>query len=211
MAINIPNQITLARLGLAVLFFILLGIFSADRIDDYRWVLIVCFWVFLIAVASDVVDGYVARALKQETAFGRVIDPVVDKVIICGAFVYFAGADFHDKASGMNITGVQPWMVVVIVLREFLVSAIRSYSESLGHNFAASWAGKLKMFIQSAAICVVLGHLAWFPGLRPLALASVWIAVIATAASIIPYLYRARFTLHAGEPRRSLATDGKTP
>ncbi|MBW7906856.1 MAG: CDP-diacylglycerol--glycerol-3-phosphate 3-phosphatidyltransferase [Phycisphaerae bacterium] len=200
MRINVPNQITLGRLALAVLFFVLLSVVSADRIEQQRWLLAVGFWVFLAAVVTDVIDGYLARALNQETSFGRIIDPVVDKVVICGAFVFFAGAGFADAGTGTSIVGVQPWMAVVVMLRELLVSALRSDSESRGRDFAASWAGKLKMFIQSASVAIILGRLAWFPQLHALAVACVWLTVVATVASLLPYLGRARDALRLSQP-----------
>jgi CDP-diacylglycerol--glycerol-3-phosphate 3-phosphatidyltransferase len=196
--VNVPNQITLGRLGLAIVFFVLLSLFSAERLEESRWLLAAAFWVFLLAAVTDVIDGLLARAWRQETSFGRVLDPVVDKVIVCGAFLFLASDHFFDRARGVNISGVQPWMVVVILLRELLVSALRMHSESRGQSFAASWAGKLKMFIQSVTICVLLGHLAWYEQLRPLAQVFVWITVIATLLSIAAYLHRARLLLADG-------------
>ncbi|MFH1748820.1 MAG: CDP-diacylglycerol--glycerol-3-phosphate 3-phosphatidyltransferase [Planctomycetota bacterium] len=204
MKINIPNQITLGRLVLALIFFVLLSLF--DAANNPRWLLLVCFWVFLIAALSDILDGLLARTLKQVTTFGRVLDPIVDKVMVCGAFVLFAGPNFVDD--GHNITGVVPWMVIVILMREFLVSGIRAHAESTGREFAATWAGKLKMFVQSATVCVILGQLGWksLAYLAPLRTACVWLTVIVTALSIIAYLRRAQSflltsaALHGEEP-----------
>jgi len=204
MRINIPNQITLGRLVLAIVFFALLSFYSpAD--DGRRWILSACFWVFLIAALSDIVDGWLARTWKQVTSFGRICDPVVDKVMVCGAFVFFGsdlfyGPDPQNSQKLTNITGVQPWMVVVILLRELLVSAIRSFSEAHGTSFAATWVGKLKMFVQSAAVCVVLGVLAWYPdSLAWLRVACVWLTVVVTGLSIIAYLNRARLFVLSAE------------
>lgn len=208
MRMNVPNQITLGRLGLAIVFFVLLSLFSAERLAQDRWLLAAAFWVFLLAVVTDVIDGLLARAWRQETAFGRVLDPVVDKVIVCGAFLFLASDHFYDRARGVNISGVQPWMVVVILLRELLVSALRMHSESQGQSFAASWAGKLKMFVQSVTICVVLGHLAWYEQLEPLARLFVWLTVIVTLLSIASYLHRARLLLVDGFSRSGAAAAG---
>lgn len=198
MRMNVPNQITLGRLGLAIVFFVLLSLFSAERLAEQRWLLAAAFWVFLLAAVTDVVDGLLARAWRQETSFGRVLDPVVDKVIVCGAFLFLASDHFFDRARGVNISGVQPWMVVVILLRELLVSALRMHSESQGRSFGAAWAGKLKMFVQSVTICLVLGHLAWYESLQPVARALVWLTVAVTALSIATYLHRARVLLADG-------------
>ncbi len=191
MRISIPNQITLGRLGLAIIFLVLLTCFDAQQLDRQRWILLVSFWLFLIAALGDFVDGLVARLTHSVTVFGRVVDPVVDKVMVCGAFVLFAGAPFSDGQH--NITGVQPWMVVVILTRELLVSAVRTHVEAEGQEFGASWVGKLKMFVQSATVCVVLGQLAWdIASLAWLPIVCVWLTVAITAASAVPYVHRAR-------------------
>jgi CDP-diacylglycerol--glycerol-3-phosphate 3-phosphatidyltransferase len=192
MRITVPNQITLGRLALAIVFFALLSFYS-PAVDERQWILTVSFWIFLLAALSDVVDGWLARTWKQVTSFGRVLDPVVDKVLVCGAFAFFASNLFYDAEAQTNITGVEPWMVVLILLRELLVSAIRSFSEAQGGSFAAIWVGKLKMFVQSATVCVILGVLAWYPdSLAWLRVTCVWLTVIGTGLSIIAYLNRAR-------------------
>jgi CDP-diacylglycerol--glycerol-3-phosphate 3-phosphatidyltransferase len=215
--INIPNQITLGRLVLTIVFFGLLSFYSpADT--ERQWILTACFWLFLVAALGDVLDGWVARTWKQVTSFGRISDPVVDKVMICGAFAFFASSVFYDPQTQANISFVQPWMVVVILLRELLVSAIRSFSEAQGASFAATWVGKLKMFVQSTTVCVVLGVQAWYPEtlawLR-IQETCVWLTVIVTALSIIAYVRRARaFVLSAsalggaGAPRQPQVPGG---
>ena len=198
MRINIPNQITLGRLALALVFFGLLSFYHAGS-PRGGVLLESAFWVFLVAVLSDILDGYLARTWQQVTSFGRICDPVVDKVIVCGAFIFFASDLFYDPHSGRNITGVEPWMVVLILLRELLVSAIRSFSEAGGSSFAANWVGKAKMFVQSASVCVILGVLAWYPEtLAWLRITCVWLTVGVTALSTISYVSRARrFVLSA--------------
>lgn len=195
MKINLPNQVTLGRLALALLFFGLLALFEAR--EGARWLLMVCFWVFLAAALGDILDGLLARWLKQVTPFGRVVDPVVDKVLVCGAFAMFASGQFVDS-DGVNITGVQAWMVIVIVIRELLVSAIRAHAEAGGSDFGANWAGKLKMFVQSATVCVILAQLGWkLEWLAPLRVACIWLTVLVTALSIVTYVRRAHAFLVA--------------
>jgi CDP-diacylglycerol--glycerol-3-phosphate 3-phosphatidyltransferase len=194
MRINLPNQITLARLGLAIVFFFLLSWFRAEDLESSRWMLKVCFWLFLVAALTDVLDGFLARLMKQVTSFGRIVDPVVDKVMVCGAFIFLASGHFWN--GNENIAGVEPWMVIVILVRELLVSAIRSYSEAEGRDFGADWSGKLKMFVQSATICVVLVQLAWYykPEKDELGWVRdgcIWLTVIITALSTLTYARRA--------------------
>lgn len=205
MKINLPNQITLARLVLAFIFFGVLSQFQATDLDTY-FLLPIAFWLFLAASLSDFLDGYLARRLKQVTSFGRIVDPVVDKVMVCGAFLFFAGPGFLDYQARptRNISDVAVWMALVILLRELLVSAIRSHSESQGQDFGASWVGKIKMTVQSTTVCVILGQLAWFPGedyplVALLRTTCVWLTVIFTALSIISYVRRAQEFLFSRE------------
>ena len=193
MRINLPNQITLARLALAVVFFALLSCFDAARIDDLRWLLHAAFWVFLVAALTDVIDGLLARMLRSVTSFGRIIDPVVDKVMVCGAFVLFASQHFWDHRTNVYIADVRPWMAVVILTRELLVSAVRSHAEGEGEEFGALWVGKLKMFVQSVTVCFILAQLAWkLDALQPVRTGLVWLTVVVTALSALSYIHRAR-------------------
>ena len=140
---NIPNTLTLSRLVLAVVFFVLVHL-------QLWWPGVA---VFLAAVLTDMLDGHLARRWKQTTSLGRVMDPFVDKIIILGAFIFL----LLDPS-----TGVQPWMVIVMLVRELLVTAIRGWSESQGRALGAKWAGKSKMVLQSVTIVVVLTRLAWY-------------------------------------------------
>jgi len=201
---HVPNLITLTRLVLTVVFFVLLNVHDDS---SFLWHMQVAFVVFLIAALTDFLDGYLARAWKVESAFGRVVDPFVDKLLICGAFIFFSSNDFINVAIKMNeypnnaslsVTGVQPWMAVVIIAREFLVTSIRGLAESKGINFAADWAGKIKMVIQSVAVGAILVDLAcvskvpWVHHTRNWA---IWITVILTALSATTYVLKARKVL----------------
>lgn len=208
MKINIPNQVTLARLILAIGFFALLSLYDAS--NNPRWILVVGFWVFLVAALADILDGMLARMMKQVTTFGRVVDPVVDKVMICGAFLYFASGHFWNGQR--QITDVQAWMVIVILIRELIVSAIRAHAESEGQDFGASWVGKAKMFVQSVTVLVILGQLGWnIEEAAPLRTAMVWITVIVTAASIVSYIRRAHAFLLSSEALGGTAPDNAAP
>jgi CDP-diacylglycerol---glycerol-3-phosphate 3-phosphatidyltransferase len=212
---NIPNQITLGRLVLTIVFFAILTRYSAAREPADTYLLAIGFWLYLLAALTDIVDGYLARTWQQVTAFGRVVDPVVDKIMVCGAFVFFASTHFYSPTLNQNITGVEPWMVVLILVRELLVSAIRSFSEAQGRDFAANWVGKAKSFVQFATACVVLGVLAWYrDSLAWLRVACVWITVGVTALSVVAYLFRARNLVLSPEALgrvRSKPTAATTP
>lgn len=182
-AATLPNQLTALRLVLAIVLFVLLA-----------WELYLPGLVFfLIAAGTDWLDGYFARKYKLVTALGRILDPFADKVIICGTFVFLAAA------SGMLQTpwGLRPWMVVVIVGRELLVTALRSFIEERGGDFSAKMSGKIKMVLQCAAAVAALGYLvsggpAGAPGwIYGTMIAAVWLAVAMTVYSGAVYVIQA--------------------
>src|SRR3954470_9669325 len=124
---NLPNMLTAARLGLAVVLFALITFES-------WWLSLV---VFIVAAITDWLDGYVARRQGLTSAFGRNFDPLVDKVLICGAFIFLLPVEG---------AGLAPWMVTVVVARELIITGLRSFVETLpGGNFGADWLGKIKM------------------------------------------------------------------
>jgi len=199
-ALTLPNQITLARLGLAIVFFILLTQYSQRDALPHFGLLDAAIIVFIVAAGSDFLDGYLARRFGQITALGRVLDPLVDKVLICGAFVLMAGPAFVD-VSGRNVTRVESWMTLVIVGRELLVTGLRGFNESSGHAFGASLGGKIKMWMQSIAVPTILflvaRESAWSnqPWIDTLKLGLVWLTVLVTGLSMVQYLARSRHLL----------------
>jgi CDP-diacylglycerol--glycerol-3-phosphate 3-phosphatidyltransferase len=187
--LNLPNRITLGRLILAVVFFVLV---SFDDPAALTWAEA----VFVAACVTDFLDGYLARKYHLETAFGRIADPFVDKVIICGGFVLLAGRPVLGDGGAALI---QPWMVVVLISREFLVSSIRGYAESQGVAFGAELAGKMKAVAQMVALglaiwCTAHGTVPLLPPAlsRGLTLAAVYLALVLTVASAVTYCVKAR-------------------
>jgi len=201
--LNLPNRITLARLGLAIVFLILLSQYAHGK--SGLWMLDFAASLFIVAAATDMVDGYIARSRNLITPLGRVLDPLADKVLVCGAFILFTGPNFVDS-TGRNVTEVQGWMVVVIVGRELLVTGLRGFHESVGRAFGASIHGKVKMWMQSIAaptILVVVAHEAnWFTPSAATAIKAtlVWLTVLATALSMFQYLARSRIILEESAP-----------
>lgn len=197
-ALNLPNQITIARLGLAIVFFVLLSQYDQRLPQPATLDLAAIF--FIIAAATDFLDGYLARKYGQVTALGRVLDPLVDKVLICGAFILMAGPQFVDEA-GHNVTEVRAWMVVVIVSRELLVTGLRGFNESMGKDFGASIHGKVKMWMQSVAAPAILLLIAHEDLIgsssQAIKVTLVWLTVIVTALSTVQYLIKSRYILDA--------------
>lgn len=138
---NVPNQLTVSRLVLSIVCFVFLAL------DWYLTGLV----LFVIAAGTDWVDGYWARKYGQVTKLGRVMDPFADKIIICGAFIFLAAVP-RAGDSLLPASGIAPWMAVVVVAREMLVTALRSFFEEGGTDFSAKWAGKWKMLFQCFAV-----------------------------------------------------------
>lgn len=138
-SLNLPNAITFSRLCLS---FVLFGLIQAGDC----WLLTTA--LFVIAVLTDVLDGWIARRYKLITQLGRIMDPFVDKFITSGTFLFLLPV--ADKS------GVSPWMVVIVLGREMLVTSLRGFLEQQGADFSASASGKLKMFLQCAAATVAL-------------------------------------------------------
>jgi CDP-diacylglycerol--glycerol-3-phosphate 3-phosphatidyltransferase len=139
---NVPNALTLSRLVLAVFVF-------AFVYYSYYWSALV---IFAVAALTDALDGYFARLLNQGTAIGRQLDPLVDKVIVCGAYIYLLTIE-------QSKTGLYPWMVTTIVVRELLIQGLRSHLEGGGQAFGAKTAGKLKTLAQCLSIAAILAAL----------------------------------------------------
>jgi len=179
---NVPNSLTVSRLGLSLVVF---GLISGGA---YPWAL----GVFVAAALTDALDGYFARLLNQGTVFGRQLDPIVDKVIVCGTYIYLIA---------IPGTGVWPGMVAVIVIRELLIQGLRSHLEAQGINFAAKMAGKLKTLFQCLSISAVLLALSIASPPYPLLLARdvlTWTAVVLTLWSGLSYGWSALPYLRGG-------------
>ena len=180
---NLPNQLTFLRLILAVILFCVIAW------ECYLTGMV----LFIIAAATDWLDGWYARRYQQVTTLGRILDPFADKVIVCGTFIFLVAIpEMHTPY------GLWPWMVVVIVGRELLVTALRSFIEERGADFSAKWSGKLKMVLQCIAAGAALYYLdydspiadapawvKWTVG------ASIWSALVLTVYSGVGYVIAA--------------------
>ncbi|MEZ6116939.1 MAG: CDP-diacylglycerol--glycerol-3-phosphate 3-phosphatidyltransferase [Pirellulaceae bacterium] len=119
---NLPNQITVARLIVSVIMFITIPL-------GWYWVSLI---LFVLAAGTDWLDGYIARKYNLVTQLGRILDPFADKLLICGVFIFLAAEANSSIAA---------WMAVIVVARELLITAIRSFLETHGADFSASMAG----------------------------------------------------------------------
>ncbi len=169
---NIPNLLTTVRLFLAVGVILMI---------DSRWFFPATV-TFLVAAGTDWMDGYWARKYGQVTKLGRIFDPFVDKIIICGSFIALVA---------IAGSGVAAWMAIAVVARELLVTSLRGLIEGTGGDFSASQLGKWKMVLQCVAVVAVLLCLEsvhpphWLDFVRHL---SIWLAIGLTIYSGVDYV-----------------------
>jgi CDP-diacylglycerol--glycerol-3-phosphate 3-phosphatidyltransferase len=182
---NLPNQLTAARFVLALVLF---GLIS---LESWLW----CLVVFAVAAFTDWLDGYLARTQNLSSTLGRILDPLVDKVLMCGTYICLL--PIGDRGGWLL-----PWMVTVVVARELVITGLRSWMESNGAKFGADWLGKLKMGFQCAAVVAVFVALmvpadrgVWslfFDGVRTVL---IYVAVLITLLSGLQYLWKAALLL----------------
>lgn len=187
--LNLPNQLSLFRLVLCVVFVVFMSIDPQGWVWAPTWALA----IFLIASFTDWLDGYLARRLNQITDLGKLLDPLADKILVGAAFIALVE---HEVISA--------WIVTTIIAREFLVTGLRALAASKGVVVAADSAGKFKTVFQMAAI--ILGlillslkpfiqeadqetiRLIWAYGFDPM----VYIALAATVYSGVAYYWNNR-------------------
>ena len=157
---HIPNALTVGRLVLTV---ILLGlIIYAPKTGEPKPanLLLGAFILFVVTGLTDIVDGYLARKFEVTSKFGRTVDPLADKFLVCGTFFCFAwvGQPLMQcfGFSEMTLDIIRWGTAIIIFAREVIVQTIRHIAESRGVQFSATWSGKLKMFLQSFGIGTVI-------------------------------------------------------
>ncbi len=179
----IPNILTISRLVLSAVFLVMLLYVPRVAQADLPGFLDVAFVLFVAAAVTDIVDGLAARRLKVASKFGRMLDPLVDKVLVCGAFVCFAviGRPVLFDLGRTSLAFVHWSVAAVLIAREVYVTVLRHIAEARGVNFAATVSGKVKMFVQSFAIGTVLIKAAHVPA----AAWASWFTIVVFAAMVV--------------------------
>lgn len=197
---NLPNLLTLTRIFLVPLLVAVLLRKSAVELDT-GWVVLtreaIALAIFLSAALTDLLDGYLARRRRQVTTFGKLLDPIADKVLVSAALI-----------SLVELDRVAAWMVVLIVSREFAVSVLRNVALSEGIVIVASEFGKAKMVSQVTAVSLLLlaPHSAIVEQVGYFVL---WLALLLTVWSMVDY-FRA-FLQRSGNGERSVTRDEQAP
>ena len=173
-AMNLPNKLTLLRVALVPLYLVLLWFFDNDK-SMQIWPLL----VFALASLTDLLDGYIARSRNLITNFGKFMDPIADKLLVTAAMLVFV--DWHMMPA---------WVVILVVAREFIVSALRLVAANNGRVIAAGWSGKVKTASTMVCICIMLlGLPQWVNAVCSA------VILVTTAYSGIEYLVKNRDVL----------------
>ncbi len=184
---NLANSITLSRLLVTFGVFVCLElVWDTDNSDPLlAWL---AFALFIVAALGDAVDGYVARHYNQVTRLGRVIDPFADKILICGTLVCCLRFPVVSREPWL----LQTWMVVVLLCREFLVTALRGAAEAAGVEFPADKWGKVKMVAQCIATAGLLTMIGGTDMFLWITVPALWVRLLLTVVSGVEYMARAR-------------------
>ena len=182
-SLNVPNFITLTRLVLALVLFAMISFGTS-------WIAAAV--MFVIAAATDALDGFIARRYGLVTTLGRILDPFADKIIICGAFLFLVA---------QPNSGVNAWMALIVFGREMFITSLRAFLEQHGRDFSAIWSGKIKMALQCMAVTGSLlsldGRFAAQPQFLTLRGVILWATIAVTIYSGVEYTYRAYRLLRA--------------
>ncbi len=175
---NLPNLLTVSRIFLVPLLVAVLLRREAVELDT-GWLVVtrevIALLIFLAAVLTDWLDGYLARRRMQVTTIGKLLDPIADKILVSGALI-----------SLVELDRVAAWMVVLIVSREFAVSALRNVALAQGMAIAASEYGKAKMIAQVMAVSLLL-LAPQSPLIEQLGYVALWFAIMITLLSMVDY------------------------
>lgn len=180
---NLPNKLTIFRAILIVPFVILLlgnanewGWFLAifGGIRDY--VDYIALAIFVIASLTDMLDGKIARKYNLITNFGKFMDPLADKLLVCSALIAL-----------VEMGRIPSWIVIIIISREFIISGFRLVASDNGVVIAASYWGKFKTTFQMVMVCLMIANIS---ALKMLTDIVMWIALVLTVISLIDYLVK---------------------
>ena len=162
---HVPNILTMGRLVLTFVFLIMILLapkYYAEGEIPFPGFLDVAFILFVVAGLTDIADGFAARALNVTSKFGRIVDPLADKILVCGSFLCFAiiGEPKLFTLGPVPLAVIHWGTLAILSIREVYVTCLRHLAESRGINFAATKSGKIKMFLQSFAIGTVVIRMA---------------------------------------------------
>lgn len=164
---NMPNRLTISRM-------VMVPFFVAFMLTGHN---VIASFIFIIASLTDTLDGYLARKNNQITVFGKFMDPLADKLLVCSALICLT-----VRANNP----VPAWIVIIIIAREFIISGFRLIAAQKGVVIAANFWGKAKTVSQMAMVILKIFDFGGFPGLLGEIL--MWTALVLTVISLVTYM-----------------------
>lgn len=169
---NLPNKITLFRVAM-IPFFVIFMVVPGISYGRY-----IAAGIFIIAAISDLLDGYIARKNNLITNFGKFMDPLADKLLVCSALICF-----------VELKLMPAWIVIIIIAREFIISGFRLIASDNGVVIAASWWGKVKTNVQMVMSVMLIINLD-YPFINILEQIAIYLALFFTVVSLIDYMVK---------------------
>lgn len=189
---NLPNKLTVFRVILIVPFVLILlgshagwGWFMAVFGGIAGYADYIALGIFIIASLTDLLDGKIARKYNLVTNFGKFMDPLADKLLVCAAMICL-----------IELDRIPAWIVIIIISREFIISGFRLVAADNRVVIAASYWGKFKTTFQMVMVCLMIANI------KPLAVLTqivMWIAVALTVVSLVDYLVKNKSVLLDGK------------
>ena len=177
---NLANKLTMLRI-LMIPVFIAVLVYSKDRDIVYRYIAL---GIFVMASATDALDGYVARKYNMITDFGKLMDPLADKILVSSALIIL-----------IELGNISSWIVSIVIAREFIISGIRLIATEKNIIIAASPLGKLKTVSQMLSVILMLLSIKTISFITDL---SIWIMCILSVVSLLDYIIKNKKVLSLG-------------
>ncbi|CUX42282.1 CDP-diacylglycerol--glycerol-3-phosphate 3-phosphatidyltransferase [Clostridium sp. C105KSO13] len=177
---NLPNKLTILRIFM-VPVFVFFMLTNAGGLAN-KWIALA---LFIVASLTDLLDGKIARKHNLVTNFGKFMDPLADKLLVCSAMICL-----------IEVNKLAAWIVIVIISREFIISGFRLVASDNGVVIAASYWGKFKTVFQMAMVIVLIADLGGVFDM--IGSIFVWIALVLTIISLVDYVWKNRQVLTQG-------------
>ena len=177
---NLANKLTMLRI-LMIPVFIAVLVYSKDRDIVYRYIAL---GIFIIASATDALDGYVARKYNMITDFGKLMDPLADKILVSSALIIL-----------IELGNISSWVVSIVIAREFIISGIRLIATEKNIVIAASPLGKLKTVSQMLSVILMLLSIEAISFITDI---SIWLMCILSVVSLLDYIIKNKKVLSLG-------------
>ena len=169
---NLPNKLTTLRV-IVIPFFVFFFLWQNGENYTFRMIALA---LFIIASLTDLLDGKIARKYNLVTNFGKFMDPLADKLLVCSALICL-----------IELNALPAWMVIIIISREFIISGFRLIASDNGVVIAASYWGKFKTTFQMVSVVLLILDI---PALAFVTTICVWIALVLTIVSLVDYIYK---------------------